>query len=51
MEEKKTEIPFIVYEAEMTRAERTQRRLWITSLIMLGLLFGSNAAWIIRLFG
>lgn len=53
MEEKKTvaQIPFIAYEASMARMERTQRRLWVATLVMIGLLAGSNLAWIIHFFG
>ena len=48
MEEKK--ISFIQHELMMAKAERTQRRLWIATLIMIGLLGGSNIAWITHLF-
>lgn len=48
MEEKK--ISFIEHELMMAKAERTQRRLWIATLVMIGLLAGSNIAWIIHLF-
>ena len=49
MEEKK--ISFIQPELMMAKVERTQRRLWIATLIMIGLLGGSNIAWIIHFFG
>lgn len=49
MEEKK--ISFIQHELMMAKAERTGRRLWIATLIMIALLAGSNLAWIIHFFG
>lgn len=49
MEEKK--ISFIEHELMMTKAERTERRLLIATVIMVGLLAGSNIAWIIHFFG
>ena len=49
MEEKK--ISFIQHELMMAKAERTGRRLWIATLIMIALLGGSNIAWIIHFFG
>ena len=49
MEEKK--ISFIQHELMMAKAERTQRRLLIATVIMVGLLAGSNIAWIIHFFG
>ena len=39
-------IPYIVHEAEMARAERMQRRLWILCLIIFLALVGTNAGWI-----
>ena len=38
-------VPYLVHEMEMARAERTIKRLWITTLILIFLLVGSNAAW------
>ena len=49
MEEKR--VPFVVHEATMTRMERVQRRIWIMALVLIGLLVGSNTAWIIHFFG
>ena len=49
MEEKK--ISFIQHELMMAKAERTERRLLIATVIMVGLLAGSNIAWIIHFFG
>ena len=39
-------IPYIAFEAEMARHERTIRRLLIALLIAIALLFASNAAWL-----
>lgn len=39
-------IPYIVHESAMTRAERTAKRLWITILVLIFLLVGSNCVWI-----
>ena len=39
-------VPFIVHEGNMERAERTAKRLWITILLLIVLLVGTNGAWI-----
>ena len=39
-------VPYLVHEMEMARAERTIKRLWITTLILIFMLVGTNAAWI-----
>ena len=39
-------IPYIVHEQEMARKERTERRLWITIILLIVLLVGSNAGWL-----
>lgn len=44
-EDKTAMIPYFVHEGEMTRAERTNKRLWILCLILILLLTGSNALW------
>ena len=41
-------VSFLAFEAEMARAERTIKRLWISGLILLALLAVSNVYWIIR---
>ena len=38
-------VPYIVHESTMARAERTAKRLWITVLVLIFLLVGSNCAW------
>lgn len=48
MEEKR--LSFFEYEAEMTRMERAQKRLWIVIMSLLGVLGASNAAWMYFLF-
>ena len=39
-------VPYIVHEGMMARAERTVKRLWITILLLIVLLVGTNGAWI-----
>lgn len=39
-------VPYIVHESAMARAERTAKRLWITVLILIIMLVGSNAGWL-----
>lgn len=41
------DVPFIVHEGIMSRMERTIKRLWITILLLIVLLVGSNALWIV----
>ena len=35
-----------MHEAELARAERTAKRLWITILLLIVLLVGTNGLWI-----
>ena len=42
-------ISYFAHEMEMARAERTQRRLWIASLVLSVALVASNAAWVIHI--
>lgn len=46
MEEKQSMVPYIVYEGEMARAERRDKRHFIVTLILIICLVLSNAAWI-----
>lgn len=46
MENKQPDIPFIAFESEMARQERTIKRLWIVILVLIALLAGTNGAWI-----
>ena len=39
-------VPYIVHESAMARAERTVKRLWITILTLILLLVCSNCVWI-----
>jgi hypothetical protein len=39
-------IPYIVFEGELARQERTIKRLWILVIILVLLLVGSNGAWL-----
>lgn len=49
MEEKK--VSFFEHEATMARLERVSHKLWIYSLVLLGLLVGTNLFWIFQFFG
>lgn len=40
------DIPYIAYEAAMSRLERIIKRLWITTIILIVLLVGTNALWL-----
>lgn len=40
-------VPYIVYEAEMTRSERQIKRLWIALIVAIALIFASNVVWLI----
>ena len=46
MEEKM--IPYFSHEGDMSRMERSNKRLFIVILVLIVALVGSNAAWIIR---
>lgn len=39
-------VPYVAFESSMARLERTIKRLWILAIILIALLFGTNAAWI-----
>lgn len=49
MEYNMENISYFAHEAEMARAERTQRRLWIASLVLTVALVATNAIWIIHI--
>ena len=40
------DIPYIVHESAMARMERQLKRLWITILVLIVLLVGTNGVWI-----
>ena len=42
-------ISYFAHEAEMAKAERTQRRLWVASLVLSVALVATNAAWVIHI--
>ena len=39
-------VPYIVHESAMARMERTNRRLWITIILLIFMLVATNSAWI-----
>jgi ABC-type phosphate transport system permease subunit len=47
IENKGTNIPFVVYQATAARQERQIRRMWIVVLLLICALIGTNLAWII----
>ena len=51
MEEKRLEVPYIVYEGEQARHERTIRRLIIALVVSVVIIFLSNAAWLLYMSG
>ncbi len=40
------DVPYLVHEGAMVRLERMNRRLWISTIILVALLFISNGLWI-----
>lgn len=46
MEKEKTNVPYIVYEGEMARAERRDKRQWIVIIVLIVALFASNIGWL-----
>lgn len=43
----KMSIPYAAHEADMSRAERSNKRLWIVALVLIATLVASNLAWVI----
>lgn len=41
------QIPYVAHEADMTRMERMNRRLWITNIILIVMLLATNVGWLI----
>jgi hypothetical protein len=39
-------VPYVVHESTMARMERQTKRLWITILVLIFLLVGTNCAWL-----
>lgn len=48
MAEDKTMIPLTAHELDMARAERSNKRLWMLSIILIILLAASNSFWVWR---
>lgn len=47
MEEKQSVmIPYFVHESVTTQFDRANKRLWILVVVLVALLFGTNAGWI-----
>lgn len=44
--EKVKDVSYIVHEGAMARMERTVKRLWITIILLIALLVGTNGAWL-----
>ena len=40
------DIPYVVYESAMARAERASKRMWAVIVLLIVLLVGTNAAWL-----
>ena len=40
------DVPYIAYEAALTKAEFSFKRLWAAIILLFVLLFGSNAGWL-----
>lgn len=47
MEKEKTNVPYIVYEGEMARAERRDRRQWVVIIALIVALLTSNIGWLV----
>lgn len=40
-------VPYVAHEAEVSRQERQIKRMWIALIVLIGLFFVSNMAWLI----
>lgn len=40
------DVPYVAHEAMLARLERTIKRLWVLCIILIALLFCTNAGWI-----
>ena len=47
MDEEHKSVNYLAFESTVSMMERTIRRLWITTIIMICLLVGTNVAWLI----
>ncbi len=43
---KEETMTYVAHEAEMARAERHLKRLWVTIILLIVLLVGTNCAWL-----
>ena len=39
-------VPYVVHEAAMARAERAARRMWAVIILLIVMLVGTNGAWL-----
>ena len=39
-------VPYIVYESERARSERHIKRMWIALIVLVALIFATNAIWL-----
>lgn len=42
-------VPYIVHESSMARAERQVKRVWIALIVAIALIFASNSVWLYAL--
>lgn len=42
------QIPYVAYESSLTRADQTNKRLWILCLVLAVMLVLTNLGWVIR---
>ena len=49
--DKEITVPFIAYERAEAAFERNIKRLWITIILLIALLFASNMAWVWFMYG
>ncbi|AWY06850.1 MAG: immunity protein 58 [Caudoviricetes sp.] len=47
MEREKTDVPYIVFESEMARAERRDKRQWVIIIALIAALLASNIGWLV----
>ena len=39
-------VPYIVYESERARSERHIKRMWIALIVLVAMIFATNAVWL-----
>lgn len=47
MPNEKESVPYILFEGEMARAERREKRLWIVIIALIASLVASNIGWMV----